>query len=349
MIPDDLDARIRQILTSTGMILGGIILVGTSCVADVDCAYGDPSCDDAGVMAVIAGLRPPLFLVGTGNGTIYASTDNGSEWEAMQLSDSGFLVQGFGEANGNIFAFGSDSGGMPAFYVMQRTGQWSGPYSVPLSSELTYGSGNGSSVYTIGADFQIVSLLPDGNYQFINTPTMVGPTTMLQNAGAYWFLGDNAGSADRVRYSLDGGSWTQATPGITDEPIRDVALLGTTYIVVGQGAATTFYTISGSLANWTNGTGIPASSNVCISGDVAVAGTDAGDVHRTADGITYNAAVNIGLSGNLEGLACNGTTIVAIPQIAGSWSISRDAGATWTSLTDPTGAGHTPLSIEYFP
>ncbi|MCB1171695.1 MAG: hypothetical protein KDK25_15210, partial [Leptospiraceae bacterium] len=105
----------------------------------------------------------------------------------------------------------------------------------------------------------------------------------------------------------------------------------------------------GNLGNWGAGTPISTASHICMGEGVAVAGTDNGSAHQTSDGQNYGGAIPMGLSANLQAMDCNGAIVVSVPQLPGNWALSRDSGASWQAISDPSGGAHTPLSVSFAP
>lgn len=319
------------------------LIFGTQC-ARIPCPSGDPDCSVAGLAALASIVNRSVYIVGTNDGQLAFSQDDGQSWSIVNLGNINFVGYGAGEASGVYFVFGDNGGGSGSFYTSTDLLQWSGPFNLAGTGPLTFGDTDGLSMYAIeGGTSKLFQLHGDGTNTNVTTygGTPAG-ITLFEYYDNLWFLGDT--SPDPVlSYGvapLALGSPSVSTP--TDQ-VSGIVRIANNYFAIGSGAVEAFVTNSGSLDDWTPYAPGFFVNAICDNGQIAWAAGTLGMAYPVTDGQTYGSGINTGTANDLSDVACGGSTFIFIPTVSADWPISRDSGASWQLIPNPM-----PVTIPQF-
>ncbi|MCB1304396.1 MAG: hypothetical protein KDK37_08965 [Leptospiraceae bacterium] len=331
------------------LIAAGLLSALPGCFAQLPCASGDPSCDARGILALLGKSSYNSFVVGTSDGQIAYSTDEGQSWNLASLGASNYNVSGFAVAQGTVFAFGDDSGGNGFYFTSTDLQTWLGPITVS-GNPLSFGSSDGSSVFVLSAAtsnyFQLTYDAGPIPLGVIDTST--GGINLFKFYDGHWFVGDTPPADPPLRYGTGLSSLAPPSGGVTD-PVNDVVKIGTNYLLTGApGGAVDAFVSVGSLDSWMTISPGASFTAICGNGRIALAASTAGNVYSTTDAQSLGSSTNTGLVAPLTDIACYGETFIVIPNATGNWALSSTAGASWNLITNPVGTG-TPRAIEYIP
>ncbi|MEQ8350544.1 MAG: hypothetical protein RH862_03615 [Leptospiraceae bacterium] len=305
----------------------------TSCIAELECASGDFTCDEGGMVALLAGLRPPTFAVGTNTGQVAYSSDGGFTWQSTTLPDPAATISGFISADGLIYAYGRDSGATSAFFISKDFETWSGPHLIPGSSGITAGGTDGLRILVVDNAGQIYEIFRDGT----NTPGVIpgsGGIFYLTWVSGFWFYSDNGGNS--LFYSSDGNSWnTPSVPPV--DRMADLVFVGDRYWGPNDVDG---YAGASEPGNWVTDPTGNVSTGACSSNGLAVAVRTLGRYDVTFNGNGLDGSGTTSISSDLDDVACDGSTFIAVPGISGDFTVSRSMAldGSWETIPNPIGA-----------
>ncbi|MCX6230806.1 MAG: T9SS type A sorting domain-containing protein [Bacteroidetes bacterium] len=271
------------------------------------------------------------IFAGTDEGGVFLSTNNGTNWSAVNTGLTNNLIYSLAISGSNIFA--GTNGGI--FFSSNNGANWTAVNngltnliikSLAISGNNIFAGTNGGGIFKStnnGTSWTAMNngLYPTNNIIYCLT---ISGSNIFAGTGNGVFLSTN-----------NGASWTAVNTGLTNNLIYSLAISGSNIFAGTYGGGIFKSTNNGS--SWTAmNTGITSLyvRSLAINGSNVFAGTQSDGVFLSANDGANWSAVNTGLTNNtVYCLAISGSNI-----FAGTWMdgvfLSNNNGASWTPVNN---------------